>query len=132
MAKIIGLFEDDRNLECAVNGLYERGFTRDEIKIINPSHVSPEARDYLQDQQVGASARRRFAGSVAAAWPWATPIDPTGLLTKLGVPKAEACFYAVNVKRGNRLVIVQTYHERATEAQHILRQANARTSSGYE
>jgi hypothetical protein len=143
MKIVIGLFEDKQDLACAVKKLYNHGLSRNEIKVINPS-FAPQANLAARQSQGGpaginfgfvdgpatilTSSMSRFATGQTAA-----TTDPAHILADLGIPEPEASFYAVNVKRGKRLVIIQTSHqEHALEAQRIIRQANARTSSGYE
>ncbi|HXW01097.1 MAG TPA: hypothetical protein VEC93_21975 [Anaerolineae bacterium] len=143
MKIVIGLFEDKQDLACAVKKLYNHGLSRNEIKVINPS-FAPETTLAARQSQGGAasinfgfvdgsatiltSSMSRFSPGQTVA-----TTDPAHILADLGIPEPEASFYAVNVKRGKRLVIIQTgHHERALEAQRIIRQANARTSSGYE
>jgi hypothetical protein len=143
MKIIIGLFEDKQDLACAVKKLYNHGLSRNEIKVINPS-FAPQATLAARQSRGGAaginfgfvdgsatiltSSMSRFSTSQSV-----TATDPAHILADLGIPEPEASFYAVNVKRGKRLIIIQTgHHERALEAQQIIRQANARTSSGYE
>jgi len=141
MTKIIGLFEDKQDLACAVKGLYNRGFNQEEIEVIAPNPISQRRLMSRQDRRVAASVGPSFVSSVAI--PYNSPsktgtdsgsiaIDLMGRLTNMGVPEAEACFYAVNVKRGNALLIVQSCQERVSIAHRIMRQANAIISSGYE
>jgi len=141
MTKIIGLFEDKLDLACAVKRLYNRGFNQEEIEVIDPSPISQRRLMSRQDRRVAASVGPSFVSSVALPYnsppkteaePRSIAVDPMGRLTSMGVPEAEACFYAVNVKRGNVLLIVQSYSERISTAQRIMDRANAIISSGYD
>lgn len=141
MTKIIGLFEDRQDLACAVKGLYNRGFNQEEIEVIAPSPISRRRLMSWQNRRVAASVSPSFVRSVAIPYNSSPKtgaesgniaVDPMGRLTSMGVPEAEACFYAVNVKRGNALLIVQSYQERVSIARRIMRGANAIISSGYE
>ena len=141
MTKIIGLFEDKQDLACAVKELYNHGFNQEDIEVIAPSPISQRRLMSRQDRRVAASVGPSFVSNVAIPFnspskigtePGSITVDPMGRLTSMGVPEAEACFYAVNVKRGNALLIVQSHQERVSIAQRIMRQANAIISSGYE
>lgn len=141
MTRIIGLFEDEQDLVCAIEGLYNHGFNHEDVEIINPNPLAQKRLVNRIIKQMAATAGPNLAGRVAANGNSPAKaavkgrnvgIDPAGRLTTLGVPEAEACFFAVHVKRGQKLIIVQAGNERAREAQQIIRQANARVSTGYD
>lgn len=139
MTKIIGLFEDEQDLACAVKGLYNRGFNQEEIEVINPNPFVQSRMVHKQARRTITGASPNFIGDVTAtsnspakAKAGSSIVDPTGRLTTMGIPEAEACFFAVNVERGHRLIIVETEIERAHVARQIFGQANARVSSGYD
>jgi hypothetical protein len=135
---VVGLFDNDEDLDQAVAKLQEHGFGQgdDEIQLVDGRRLPQETPASTQNQRIVVSPATgsggQLAGSVAAFDLGDADMNETNLetrLTEMGVDNEEATFYARQVKRGNALVIVETdEEERGIEALNIMKQANAKGS----
>lgn len=137
---VVGLFDNDKDVEQAVAQLQESGFGQegdDSLQIIDEHRLA-------QETPIDAPGRKIIARpgpGVASAGPAVefNPVTEAGTeasnierstyqaLTDRGLGDEEASFYARQVTRGNSLVIAETTKERAAKAADIMNQAGAKT-----
>lgn len=131
---VVGVFDNDKNVEQAVNKLEEMGLSQDddEIQVVDQNRMGQES---TVDTPVAASPAPGTAGPGPAIVTSKTAdqdnqilnveADVENMLTKLDVDGEEATFYARQVARGAKLMIVKTDSEHAPLALDIFKQTGA-------
>lgn len=137
---VVGLFDNDAQVEQAVKELQKEGFGQQDnerISVIDEYRLTEEIPldEYGQQKITPAAA----SGTGSAGLPTIpTPVVQSDsqsienavndLLNDLGVGEEEATFYARQVARGNKLVIVEVGEDQAAEVLRIMQQAHGRGS----
>lgn len=134
---VVGLFDNDKDVEKALGELHKHGFGEendDEINVLeHPFNVPAGPGENVEQATEGSTVQAATAaGSQAVPLPGQTPADTYNDLEKrlhsLGVSRDEATYYAQQAARGTTLVVVKTDSDRATNVSHIMEQTNARSS----
>lgn len=140
MAAIIGVFDTDTDLEQALNQLNQGGFG-DDLRVIDPARAStPNVSDESYIGGIGAVNSSVNAGNTAPI-PFAAPgfvnagntrsePDLTGPLNDLNLTADEADYYAERLRRGGKLIIVDTEDEHRDFVWDIMRRSRAQQWTG--
>jgi hypothetical protein len=134
MARITGVFGNDSDLERALNELHERQF--EDVRVMG-TQTSSGGADVPLETYLGGIGAANAPTQSGAAVPFTFAIPAFGLgraineqdissvLDDEGIRGAEADFYAERLRRGGKLVIVDTSDDRADVVRAILRRTNA-------
>ncbi len=133
----VALFDNDKDVEDAVQELHDRSFgaeQEDEIQIIDQARLSVETpskgpvADVADIPRRGTSgaAGRTAVGVAGSSEPQQIEVNVSNTLVDLGIGREEADFFGRHVARGSAVVVVDTTEERAQEALEIMKKHNAR------
>ncbi|MBI5670794.1 MAG: general stress protein [Chloroflexi bacterium] len=140
MATIIGVFATDTQLEQALNQLNQAGF-QDDLRVIDPARTAaPNISDETLIGGIGAVNSSVNAGNTAPI-PYVAPgfmdadearsgLDLTGPLNDLNLSADEADYYAEQLRRGGKLIIVETEDEHRDFVWDIMRRSHAQQWTG--
>jgi len=138
---VVGLFDNDEDVNQAVETLQQRGFGEDddEIQLVDEHRLAQEKPVPTRNQRIVASPGMGSGGTARGS---AVLLDTASdeqqranetiienKLIDIGLEGEEATFYAQQLSRGNKLVVVEVDDEdEAAEALGIMKQANAKAS----
>jgi len=130
---VVGLFDNDKDVEKAVTALQKEGFGKDDnkIRIVDEHRLAQETpidvpqKSFVQPGET--IAEPATAGTIANKTAVSEQSARESLM-KLGLDQEEAEFHARHVTRGSSLVVIEADEARAPEAEKIMAQANARIS----
>jgi len=134
---IVGLFDNDKDMEDAITKLQEQGFGKDDEKlhIIDEQHLKKQAPTMTPSATIPAG--QPHAGTVPVGVDdvisgednEAARVERNTheMLKDFGLEEAEATFCARHVARGSSLVVLETDEEGAPKAIGIMEQFDTRT-----
>lgn len=140
MATIIGVFDNDSDLEQALNQLNQAGFA-DDLRVIDPArNTMPNVSDETYLGGIGAVNSSVNAG-VTAPIPYVVPgfmdagdtpagDDVTSPLNDLNLTAGEADYYAERLRRGGKLIVIDTEDEHRDFVWDIMRRSHAQQWTG--
>ncbi len=140
MATIIGVFDNDADLERALNQLHAAGF-EDDIRVVDPARLSPpNVSDETLLGGIGAVNSPASSGS-GTPLPAVVPAfinqdelltgeNITGILSDYDLTAEEADYYADRAQKGSRLLIVRAEDEHHNFISEIMRRAHAQQWTG--
>jgi hypothetical protein len=133
MTTVIGIFDNDSDLEVALNRLYEKGFN--DVRVVDRTQktgaesVIPAAA-YMPTNNYGMNANGTYPGALLV--PGFVGLDDDALnsdylLENLDVALTdeEADFYANAVREGGKLLIVETDDVHSDMVWSVMRNSNA-------
>jgi hypothetical protein len=134
---VVGLFNNDQDIERAVNNLYTHGFDENEdseLTAIDLSYLS-EFMGKISATPVTTAGVNNSSNSIvredSATSPDSNttfiPPDLKEALIDLGVGHKEIAFFTQQAAHGGALIVIKTSEEQIQEALKIMKQANART-----
>lgn len=142
MATIIGVFDNDADLERALNQLNQAGFEND-LRVVDPARPArPNISDEAMLGGIGA-ANTPVAGGTgnAAPIPYIVPglvnagadnrgENILGILGEYDLEQDEADYYAQRIQKGGKLVIVKTEEDHRNFVEDVMRRAHAQQWTG--
>jgi hypothetical protein len=140
MATIIGVFDNDADLERALNQLNQAGF-EDDLRVIDPARPTrPNVSDEAMLGGIGAANTPAGSGS-GNALPYVVPPfittdeanrgeDILGVLGEYDLEQDEADYYVQRIQKGGKLVIVKTEDEQRDFVQDVMRRSQAQQWTG--
>ncbi len=126
MVTVIGIFEQ-RNVGRALSALYDQGFDKKEITVVDRERVT--TGPLVPDQNAMGMAPGIAGANSTSGMPAALPVfawETGGYnFLGLGIPQAAQDFYRSALHNGSTLIIVRTKDDRAEMARQIMRDAHA-------
>lgn len=139
MTTIIGVFDNDADLERALNQLNKAGF-EDDLRVIDPARP---ARPNLSEETLlgglGAANSPTVSGT-GNPLPYVAPFvttdedspveDVMGILGGYDLEQDEADYYFQRVQNGGKLIVVKTEDEHQDFVRDVMRRAHAQQWTG--
>ncbi|HEX2906151.1 MAG TPA: hypothetical protein VHO69_04780 [Phototrophicaceae bacterium] len=137
MGTIIGVFDSDVDLEQALKLLNQAGF-KDDLHVIDPARsTTPKITDEAYLGGIGAANSPVVGGSTTPT-PYVAPfintgdpqLDPLGLLDEFRLSADEADYYTQQLRRGGKLIVVETQDDHDNFVRSVMRQNRAQQWTG--
>ena len=136
MTTVIGIFDNDSDLEVTLNRLYEKGFN--DVRVVDRTQetggdtVIPAAAFAPGTNLSGSGMNSTGAYPGALLVPGFVGLDDEGLNSSflmdnldVALTDEEADFYANAVRKGGKLVIVETDDDHSDMVWSVMRNSNA-------
>jgi len=138
--KVVGLFDNQRDVEKTVAKLHEKGLGKDDggFEIVDKNRLTSKMP--LQQSEPDTQSSQRTVGTGTAVGPMGvtrgefveTPTVESKAkkrLTRLGIDDEEATFFARHIARQSAVVVVEVdSSEQADEVARLMQAAHARVS----
>jgi hypothetical protein len=139
MTTIIGMFDNDADLERALNQLNKAGF-EDDLRVIDPARTTrPNVSDETLLGGIGAANSPTVTGT-GNPLPFVAPFvatdensqeeDVLGILGGYDLEQDEAEYYFQRIQKGGKLIIVKTEGEHQDFVRDVMRRAHAQQWTG--